>query len=230
MKRHDLDPLDPKIASLLASEKIIVAQKPDVRARAFARARAALVLSVAPLPLAKTSFWRRAPIAMAAGGILVIAVVAAAAFQEGVRMTRPRQEAAAPATTTAPSLPSSVPASEAAPAALPVSIPEVVSTPKPAQAARAVGSDFMAELQLLQQARAAIARRAFGDALAAISEDARRFPSGRLAEEREALRVRALSGLGRQTDVQTAANGFRTRFPRSVLLPRVNEMAKEAPE
>src|SRR6185312_6523429 len=68
--------------------------------------------------------------------------------------------------------------------------PPAAAGPSRAQASRA-------ELRLLRAARAAVARRDFAGALAPIGEHTRKFKNGRLAEEREALRVKALSGLGR---------------------------------
>jgi hypothetical protein len=74
-------------------------------------------------------------------------------------------------------------------------------------------------------ARAAVARQDFAAALVPIGEHARRFKGGRLTEEREALRVKALSGLGRTEEARHAANAFETRFPNSVLQPAVSHMA-----
>jgi hypothetical protein len=62
-----------------------------------------------------------------------------------------------------------------------------------------------------------------------IVEHARRFKNGRLAEEREALRVKALVGLGRTHDARRAAAAFEARFPNSVLLPAVNQMPVARP-
>jgi len=50
-----------------------------------------------------------------------------------------------------------------------------------------------------------------------------------LLEEREALRVKALSGLGRVEEARRAAHAFEARFPRSVLLPAVNQMLDSEP-
>ena len=86
-----------------------------------------------------------------------------------------------------------------------------------------------AELRLLRQARAAVAREDYAAALPPIAEHARRFKDGRLAEEREALRVKALAGLGRTDEARRAATAFRARFPRSVLLPAVNQMSPSEP-
>ena len=52
---------------------------------------------------------------------------------------------------------------------------------------------YAAELALLQRAQVAYAGRDFPGALALVAEHARQFPNGRLAEEREALRVRSLA-------------------------------------
>jgi hypothetical protein len=53
-----------------------------------------------------------------------------------------------------------------------------------------------------------------------LAEHGRRFPNGRLAEEREALRVRALNSSGQSESARRAARAFAARFPHSVLLSR----------
>src|SRR5206468_1672542 len=85
------------------------------------------------------------------------------------------------------------------------------------------------ELHLLRRARAAVARGDFGAALSPIAEHTRRYRNGRLAEEREALRVKTLVGLGRTDEAWRAASSFRARFPHSVLLPAVSQMPASAP-
>jgi hypothetical protein len=85
------------------------------------------------------------------------------------------------------------------------------------------------ELRLLRQARAAVGREDFAAALAPLAELSRRFRDGRLAEEREALRVKALAGLGRTDEARRAAAAFEARFPRSVLLPAVSRMPASSP-
>jgi hypothetical protein len=84
-------------------------------------------------------------------------------------------------------------------------------------------------LHLLRQARAAIARGDFAAGLSTIAEHTHRFKNGRLVEEREALRVKALAGLGRIDEARHAAAAFRARFPRSVLLPTVSQMPAAGP-
>ena len=90
------------------------------------------------------------------------------------------------------------------------------------------GSSDRSELRLLSRARAAVARTDFAAALPLIVEHARRFSDGRLAEEREALRVGALAGLGRDEEARHAASTFRARFPQSVLVPAVDQMSGAA--
>jgi len=80
---------------------------------------------------------------------------------------------------------------------------------------------YDAELRLMRSAHTAYAAHAFANALVLVGEHARRFPAGLLAEEREALRVRCLLGSGRTAEAQRAAAAFATRFPRSVLLQRI---------
>jgi hypothetical protein len=92
-----------------------------------------------------------------------------------------------------------------------------------------VSDTMRAELRLLRQARAAVGRQDFAAALAGIATHARLFRNGRLAEEREALRVIALAGLGRTEDARRAAASFRTHFPHSVLLPAISQVPASGP-
>ena len=94
---------------------------------------------------------------------------------------------------------------------------------------RATDAADVEEIRLLEQARAAVARDDFAGALEALAGHARGFEHGRLVEEREALRIKALVGLGRQDEVRRAAADFRARFPRSLLVPIVNELASRDP-
>ena len=68
----------------------------------------------------------------------------------------------------------------------------------------------------------------FAAAMVPLVEHARRFKNGQLTEEREALRVKALSGLGLRDEVRRAAAEFEARFPRSPLLPAVSRIASSS--
>lgn len=79
-------------------------------------------------------------------------------------------------------------------------------------------NQYAIELGLLEPARSHIARGDYSAALAAIGRHHREYPNGQLAEEREALRVRALWSLGRIQAAEAAAASFKKRYPRSSLL------------
>jgi hypothetical protein len=112
-------------------------------------------------------------------------------------------------------------------------VPAPVDAPKEdrAQAPRrpSEADAYAAELALLQQVRTAVAVARFSAALALVAEHERRFPAGRLREERDALRVKALAGLGRGGDAREAAERFRARYPRSVLSPGIEAATRRAP-
>ena len=214
-------PLPPEVRALLDRERDIPPVSASQRARAMARARASLatpgVATTAPSSVAPRTRWAAA----AAAALVVSVAVGAAAYEIRARM------ASAPATRFA----AVAPVTEivaGAPAALPPAAPVGDLVPAPAPAIEDPGLSpaeaARAELRLLRQARAAVARGDFAASLPPIAEHTRRFKNGRLAEEREALRVKALAGLGRTDEARRAAAAFRARFPRSVLLPAVSQM------
>jgi hypothetical protein len=122
--------------------------------------------------------------------------------------------------------PSALPV-EAAPGSAVVPARIAAVQPAPARATRTTPSStavsLRRELSLLGQARAAVAGEDFAAALTPIEAHAHRFKDGRLAEEREALRVAALVGLGRTEEARRAGAAFEELFPRSVLLPAVKD-------
>ncbi len=73
------------------------------------------------------------------------------------------------------------------------------------------------ELTLLSRARRAIAAGDYRVALNWTKTHRQRFRNGELVEEREALHIEALRGLGREREARRASGEFRQRFPRSVL-------------
>jgi hypothetical protein len=222
--------LGPRIEELLAHERVIPPQPEHVRARAFARARAALAASAGlrarPHAVMLSRPRRRAlAVAAAIAGVAVVAA-SAAAYQVHRRGGWWGQAPAAqPAPVAAPAPVSRKPAPPVAPPP-----PVALASPPPERPRSSVGAHqagrdpSQQELRLLRAAREAVAREDFATALPLLSEHARRFGSGRLAEEREALRVRSLAGLGRTQEARRAAAAFKARFPRSVLLPVVTDM------
>lgn len=221
-------PLSPEVRALLDRERVVPPLTAPVRARALARARAALVAGrVLPLAGSSPAPRMRWGIAVAAA-CMATAAVAATAFEIGAhRRAVASDRPSAPIVQVAVQSPVAVvPSSAAPPVAVVPSSPGAPATHAPRSSQAEPDPD---ELRLLRQARAAVARQDFAAALIPIAEHVRRFRNGRLVEEREALRVRALSGLGRTEEARHASDSFEARFPRSVLLPAVRQMPAPEP-
>ncbi len=221
MKRS-FEVTDQDVDSTIARGRPIRRAPDVVRARLLARARtAAAAARTAPpvaLPLATAQPERRLRVAVAAALLLASAGAGAAVALharppvaeqddavEAPAARRPQPARALAFADTAAADPAPAPRSRLARAHRPLSPRE----------------SYAAELQLLQRAQSAYARRDYSAALAVAAEHARRFPTGRLAEEREALRVRSLVSVGRGDEAGAALNSFMSRFPRSVLLSRL---------
>ncbi len=93
-----------------------------------------------------------------------------------------------------------------------------VSRPPPSSPSR---DQLTAERQLLDLARGALEREEPQAALDATARHERGYPNGALAQEREAIAIRALALLGRTTEARARADRFRSRFPQSLLLPTI---------
>jgi hypothetical protein len=233
--------------ALLESGRAVPRQPDAVRERALARARAS---AAAPLPLVELTpptrprFPRHA-VAPAAAAALALGIAGTVYALSGRWSCPEAPVRAVPATTiSAQSALSSgsVPTSHAATVPVPASPPAAPASepkarpaseqPAPPRTRRAGTKQeaYDAELELMRSAHTAYAAHDFGNALVLVGEHARRFPGGLLAEEREALRVRCLVGSGRASEARRAAAAFATRFPRSVLLPRVQAAAKPGAE
>ncbi len=132
---------------------------------------------------------------------------------------RPPSESLEPASSPGPSqVPPAIPALSAE--ALPL-VPSASARPS---AVRAPASDLAEEQALVDRARAALSRGRVADALAATDEHMRRFPRGRLAEEREVLAIQALLGSGNRAAAEARAERFRKSFPKSVFLPSLDRI------
>jgi|HubBroStandDraft_2_1064218.scaffolds.fasta_scaffold272260_2 hypothetical protein len=209
---------------LLESERQITVLPAAARARALSRAQAALAAGVATRPVPSRAPWAAR---WAAAGLAGAATVAAGAglYRIGVRAWSPAPPVAA---SLEPPAPADVPTPLSGPRTSafvnPPAEPMRVPTPTPSVAGTA-----RAELRLLEQARAAGAREDFVLAIELLDQHARRFRMGRLAEEREALRVRALVGLGRHDEARRAAAEFEAYFPLSPLALAISRMADAVP-
>lgn len=209
-RREDLS---SSARALLDHERFVTPVPAITRTRAFGRARAALAEGPVARPLPS-----RGPLSVrwtAAPGLVCIASAAAGAAGYEIRIH------AHPTTPTVVAPP-------------PVVRPIRVAQPRaePSRASRHDApvrslsrlAEAREELRLLQRARAAVAREDYAAAMPPLAEHARRFRDGGPAQAREALRVRALAGLGGTSEARRAGRAFEGRFPRSPLLPAVSQI------
>jgi hypothetical protein len=115
--------------------------------------------------------------------------------------------------------------------------PDTASDPAPDRAAKGksaapastkedAGDDgaFRREMELMASARKALARDPAGT-LRLTARAAKEFPKGFFAEEREALTVLALVGLGRNELAQKRAKAFLQRYPSGTFSEKVKQAA-----
>ena len=230
MKRLAIE-LDPELEAWLQFRKVERHMRPEIRARVLDRSRAMILGTGMFTPPPDASPAVSAPVRRGSGlaRLALAAAIAGAVGAVGViAALRARAAAEVPAADRqlpVPAVASEMAASDRLPEATPVALPQAIA-PK---SDRAPGGalPFTGEIELLERAHLEYARRDFSVALALVREHARRFPRGPLAEEREALRVESLVGLGLTAEARRLAAAYAARFPRSVLLSRVEEAAQE---
>lgn len=212
----ELRPLPPDIAALLEAERQVSPPDEAARARVRGRVQATLGLTAAAAPLAllrstgKVAAAKSTAIGVA--GKIAIAVVAgslgAASY---VVLHHPAATRVVAAAVSAPAPP--------APAPLPVITPAVPmpAAPPRRHAEEDAQSHLREERLLLEKARSALAAGDSVAALAAVERHARRFPSGQLAEERDCLRIGALTASGDCETVRREADDYARRYPHGLL-------------
>jgi len=226
----ELPDLDPALVKLFADERATHAPEPMARAEVLARIERTLRLA---------SLGGAAGVAAGnvAGNVVgaalrtkaIVALAVTASFGAGValgRGTAPERPREPPAVVTAPAVSSPVSAVRAVePAPPPPPPPPPPTSPVAVPASASVGptvvDDLAQEQVLVDTARAALSRGRAGDALVAVEAHAKRFPRGRLVEEREALAVQALASSGRLDEAKARAAKFHSRFPSSIFWPAV---------
>ena len=238
--------LEPELKSLLRFPKAARQLPDDVRMRVLARSRAFVSASRS----GRRAISRVTPIAgprppaassSPGNGLRRLAIAAALSILAGaagaVAALRSRAADAPPAAFPAGSASFPIPVREetgldpelATLTPAPATASHHAMTSKPHSVPKARGADPLAEVELLQHAHLAYARRDFHGALALVAEHARRFPNGPLAEECEALRVESLLAAGHAVEARRAGAAFANRFPRSVLLPGIEATSHEDP-
>lgn len=228
MTRPPSHDLFADVQPLLEAESVLVPEPEAVRRRVLSRARAAVMRGIHRGRMADARSWRASSLGKAAAASVLFVGLTAVAYEVGYRRSKETEAIApalvpSPATNPAPAEAGTIVPSSSEPVAPPLRRP-ARPRPSPAAAPTASGDAYASELRLLRPAQTALGRSSFADALALVDEHQRRFPSGHLAEEREALRVKALLGLERREDARRAAAAFRERFPHSALLARLQAM------
>jgi hypothetical protein len=112
-----------------------------------------------------------------------------------------------------PLLPAALP-KRAASAPMPVEV-------QPAAAVESHQASLREQQALLDQARLALGHGQPDRCLAALGTHRSRFPTSLLAEERDALTIKALAASGNLAAAREQATAFLTRYPRSLLLPSI---------
>jgi hypothetical protein len=217
--------LEQEVEAIMEDGRQVPPAPDVVRARLLARARAAVAASRAtPIPVLSTPVaWHGRRIAVAAGAALVLVAAGAAAALYS-RVTRTPEIAPLVRVPEAPVVRASAPSLQ------PLEVPGLVPDTRSQRPHRASApqESYAAELQLLQRAQSEYASHDFTNALMLLAEHGRRFPNGRLSEEREALRVRSLARAGRGDEARRALASFAKHFPHSAFLPRLQEAARSA--
>lgn len=222
------------------------ASRAKILARVGATAAAAGIAAGATTAAATTAgaIGATAPVAATVGVSLVakigIAVVVVAGSITGVvaisrSAKAPDVVAASTATVApkadvvAPSVPkeeprpaeaTATPTAEASPTPTASAVAPVKSSPIAASPSASV-DPLTSENELIARAQQALASGQPGQALAALDEHARRFPTGALAYEREAARAVALCRAGRTSEGRAAAAPFVAHDPDSPIAQRI---------
>ncbi|MFT3772527.1 MAG: hypothetical protein QM820_44605 [Minicystis sp.] len=246
----DIEPLPPELRALFEEERAAYPDRSEARARVLRRIETAVALGSAPAPAPATGGADGGPAgaspaaAKAASAALPkTAAWIALAFAGGVaagelhgRSSAPAPPAPAPRDPPA-AIATGAPARSTEPApgeVEPTVKPSAAPAPRASSSAKTAptsdpASDLAEEQALIDTARAALARGRSGDALRAADEHARRFPRGRLSQERELLVIQALLLAGRRSDAEARAQRFKTAFPRSLYGSAIDELLGNAP-
>lgn len=237
-----------KVARELLTRERGTSEDEALKSRALARARAALssdrpssVSLRRPSLMATQARPRRLarmlPLIAASLAAVGLALAGAGVYEWQAPKTdpAPSQQVQPPSLRPRPlavggALPGVASSSPALPPPAPTPRAEVAPSTATSDGARALNmKQYAAELLLLEPARSSIARGDYAAALTAIDQHRREFPRSQLSEEREALRIRALWGLGQRPTALAAAKSFKKRYPRSSLLGWLQDQSASTP-
>lgn len=240
----DISPLDAELRALLDLERL----RPDPPAELRAKVRAGVVAAAVGLgavPAAAQAAGETASVVGSAAPLLahpfhllVVTTALGAAVVAGVALTRPNHTQSPVRTTPVATLPISAAPSIVAPplapaeptlslgarAATPPKPRARATAPAPAlavepQASAPSDPQLAVERTLLERARAALVAGRTGQAIEAATMHQRRFPEGRLVEQRERLWIQALISSGDLTGARRRLEDLERTYPDSLFLP-----------
>jgi hypothetical protein len=227
MSDVDSNPLDPDVRGALDVERVNVIAPDEAKARVFER----LAGTLGGRPggdKGGSGDGRAAPSGGALAGVRAIARPLSLAVSfglgsvAGILAWRATHAPPAPRIVYVDRQPAPASASPSVDAPAPAPIPSAQSTvAAPSLSSGSPGTSLAAERALLDVARSAFGREDGDAALAALARHEKLYPGGQLAEEREALAVRALVLVERGDQARARAARFRKRYPSSVMLPAV---------
>ena len=214
---------EPDPDALLTAERSVPPVPDALRERL--RARITETLS-SPTPVAATPTAVTPKLLLLLGGLASVVLVTVAVF--------PHPPAPTPTPTLAPTpTPAPTPAPDSPPPTSTTphtpATPPTSTTPAPTRLPTAPHRDPTRERALLDRAQSALADGDPAAALARLRDHQREFPRGALTEEREALRVHALTKSDQRDAAQRAADAFRARYPRSIHRGLVDALAPARP-
>jgi hypothetical protein len=248
--RIDLEPLDPALRDLLTTARQRDADDAAFDSEKCERllARVEREIGAGSSTPTGTAFGLRlgssGPIAAACAAVAIAAVIAGSMREPGdAPVAPPAIIEPAVATTSAPasgSLPEDetdernvvptvsvdeLPSLDARPTTSAAPIAKTDTTKKvddvTPKLEGALSANLAGELQIVDAARAAIAKRRHAEALRLLAEHEASFPNGQLAQERERLWIQALVATGDDAQARSRAAAFRRHHPNGLLLPAV---------
>lgn len=247
MSENEIDDLPQDLRELLAREREGYPEDAGTKAAVLARVRLAALLhgggtgdggsgggtSGGPGPSgAALSFGARGAAAIAIGSLLLGGAGAAVVIGREPPPARPPSPAASSTAIVAPSSSpaASAPAGDSSPAIRVDDLPRApaASSPRPLPSPVPHGDDLSLERELLDVARASLARGNPTDAIGSLRRHAERWPRGQLVEEREVIWVQALVASGLREEAERRAARFRRAYPGSALTPALDAALKAA--
>jgi hypothetical protein len=236
------EPSPAFLREFLEAEKACPDPGLEVQQRVFSRLATTLAVGdgspdapdLAHPPLSHAGM-RSGPLASAARALqrgwatfLVGAAVGATTYA-AVEHSRHKPASPPPAAASSPMAPALPALDVPPPPERPAPAPAVLGRAREPQGAEPRNAPLSVERNLLEIARTALARGKTDTALAILRRQARQFPSGQLAEERDGLWIQALVAKGDYAQARERATHFHRQHPHSLFAPAVDQALQSIP-